>query len=94
MPHLAVRHKVQDFTAWKAVFDRFAPERRRGGELSYQIYHVDDDHNHIILLFEWDTMDNAKALVASDLLRNAMQEAGVVGEPTIFFLNAGDSGRP
>ena len=94
MPHLAVRHKVQEFTAWKAVFDRFAPERRAGGEISYQIYHLDDDHNEIALLFEWDTIANAKAFVASDTLRNAMQSAGVIGEPIILFLNAGESGRP
>ena len=94
MAHLAIRHTVQDFNTWKPVFDRFAPERRAAGEISYQIYHVDDDRNHIILLFEWDTIANAKAFVASDTVRNAMQEAGVTGEPIIFFLNAGDSGRP
>ena len=94
MAHLAIRHKVQDYTAWKGVFDRFAPERRAGGEISYQIYHLDDDHNEIAVLMEWDTIDKAKAFVASDTVRNAMQEAGVVGGPTVIFLNAGDSGHP
>lgn len=96
MPHLAVRHQVQGYNRWKPVFDRFAPQRQTAGEIPYQIYHTDEDPNHIILLFEWDTMANAKAFVASDSedLRSAMEEAGVVGEPVFFFLNAGDSGRP
>ena len=94
MAHLAIRHTVRDFNAWKAVFDRFAPERRAAGESSYAIYHVDGDHNHIIMLQEWSSVDAAKAFVGSDALRNAMQDAGVVGEPVFFYLNAGDSGRP
>ena len=94
MAHLAVRHRVRDYAAWKRVFDEFAPQRRAGGEIDYQIYHVDDDRNHIIVLLEWDSIANAKAFAASDALREAMDRAGVEGEPVIFFLNAGDSGKP
>ena len=94
MPHLGIRHRVQDYDAWKIVFDELAPKRRAGGEISYQIYHVDGDRNHLVLLFEWDSIDNAKAFIASATLREAMGRAGVQGEPAIFFLNAGDAGRP
>ncbi len=94
MAHLAVRHKVRDYAAWKVVFDEFAPTRRDGGEITYQIYHVDDDRNHIIVLMEWDSIDKAKAFAGSDALRGAMEKAGVEGEPVIFFMNAGDSGKP
>ena len=94
MAYLAIRFQVQDFNAWEARFDRFAPERRAAGEVSYQIYHMDDDRNRIVMLQEWATVDAAKAMIASDALKNAMQEAGVTGEPIFFFLNAGDSGRP
>ena len=94
MPHLAVRHQVQDYAAWKTVFDELAPQRRAAGEISYQIYHADGDRNHVILMFEWDSTDNAKAFVGSDTLREAMGKAGVQGEPAIFFLNAGDAGKP
>ncbi|MEE9248288.1 MAG: antibiotic biosynthesis monooxygenase [Dehalococcoidia bacterium] len=94
MPHLGIRHRVQDYDAWKSVFDEFAPQRRARGEISYQIYHVDGDRNHIVLFFEWDSIDNAKAFIASDTLREAMGRAGVQSEPAIFYLNAGDAGRP
>jgi heme-degrading monooxygenase HmoA len=94
MAHLAVRHKVSDYAAWKGAFDDFAPQQRAGGEIDYQIYHVDDDRNHIIVFLEWDSIDNAKTFAASDALREAMGRGGVEGEPVIFFLNAGDSGKP
>ena len=94
MAHLAVRVQAQDYSTWKAAFDRFAPERRAAGEINYQIYHVDDDRNHIIMLQEWTTVAAAKAFVASDTVRTAMEESGLIGEPIFFFLDAGDSGRP
>ncbi len=94
MPHLGVRHQVQDYNAWKTVFDEFAPQRRAAGEISYQIYHVDGDRNHLVLLFEYDSVENVKTFIASDALREAMGRAGVEGEPVFFFVNAGDSGKP
>ena len=94
MAHLAVRHKVQDYAKWKAGFDAFAPARKAGGEISYQIYHVDGDRNELIVLMEWDTIANAKTMMASDATKVAMEGAGVASEPVVFFLNAGDSGRP
>ncbi len=94
MAHLAVRHKVRDYAAWKQVFDELAPQRREGGEVSYEIYHLEDDLNDLALLFEWDSLENAKAFIASDTLGEAMGKAGVEGEPRFWFLNAGDSGKP
>ena len=88
MAHLAVRHKVSDYAAWKRVFDDFAPQRRAGGEIDYQIYHVDDDRNHIIVLLEWDSIANAKTFATSAALREAMGRSGVECEPVLFFLNA------
>ena len=94
MAHLAVRHQVQDYAAWKTVFDEFAPQRRAAGEISYQIYHVEGDRNHLVLFFEYDSIDNVKAFIASDALREVMARAGVQGEPAIYVVNAGDGGRP
>ncbi len=94
MAHLAVRHKVRDYAAWKQVFDEFAPQRRAGGEVSYQIYHIEDDRNDIALVFEWDSMANLKSFTTSDELKGAMADAGVEGEPVIILMNAGDSGKP
>ena len=94
MAHLAIRFNCRDYAAWKQVFDEVAPQRRAAGEIEYHIYHVDGDLNNIMLVDEWDSLDNIKAWVASDFLREAMERAGVEGPPTIYFLTAGDSGKP
>ena len=93
MAHVAIRIKVRDYAAWRRVFDEYAPRRRTGGEVSYQIYHLEEDRNSLALMFEWDSLENAKAFLASDTLREGMEKAGVEGEPTILFLNDGDSGK-
>ena len=65
-----------------------------GSEFSYQICHVDGDRNHLVLLYEYNSTENVKSFIASDALRDAMNGAGVQGEPAIFVVNAGDSGKP
>ena len=39
MAHLFIKHKVDDYAAWKKIFDDFVETRRAGGEKSYQILH-------------------------------------------------------
>ena len=93
MAHLGIRFNCSDYAAWKQVFDDFAPQRRAAGEIDYQIYHVEGERNHIVMIQEWNSLDNLRAFLASDTLREAMEKSGA-GEPTIFLMNAGDSGKP
>ena len=43
--------------------------------------------NEVVVLFEWDSVENAQAFASSDNLREAMQKAGVVSKPNIYFLD-------
>jgi heme-degrading monooxygenase HmoA len=86
MAHLFIRHKVKDYPAWKATFDAFIEQRRAGGEKSYQIFHPDDDPNNLLVLFEWDSLENARNFMANPDLKEAMGEAGVVEAPEVYFL--------
>jgi len=92
MAYLFVRHKVKDYTAWKATFDAFIETRRAGGEKSYQIYHPDDDPNNLLLLFEWDSLANARAFMANPEMKEAMGEAGVIEAPEAYFLEEYERG--
>ena len=60
MAHVAIRHRVRDYAAWKQVFDEHAPQRRAAGEISYAIYRNEDDRNDIALMFEWNTLKNPR----------------------------------
>ena len=86
MTRLLIKHKVQDYPSWKKVFDGFKETRRAGGEKSYQILHPENEGNNLLAFFEWDSINNAKKFVNSPELQEAMHNAGVVGQPEVYFL--------
>jgi heme-degrading monooxygenase HmoA len=86
MAYMFVRQSVQDYEAWKSVFDSFSDLRKRNGEKSYQILRQDNDSSEVVGLFEWDNLDNARKYAGSPELKAAMERAGVTGKPEIMFL--------
>jgi heme-degrading monooxygenase HmoA len=86
MVYMFVRHGVQDYDAWKSVFDSVGDLRRRNGEKSYQILRQENGSKKLVALFEWDSLDNARKYATSPELKEAMQRAGVTGKPEILFV--------
>jgi heme-degrading monooxygenase HmoA len=86
MVYMFVRHGVQDYDAWKSVFDSVGDLRKRNGEKSYQILRQENGSKKLVALFEWDSLDNARKYATSPELKEAMQRAGVTGKPEILFL--------
>lgn len=82
---LFVRHKVQDFTAWKAGYEAFEPERATMGVTSHGAYQSDEDPNEVTVYHHFDSMESAKAFAGSAKLKEAMEGAGVVGAPDMWF---------
>jgi quinol monooxygenase YgiN len=81
MAYIFVKHKVADYNAWKSTFDAFIETRRAGGEKSFQILHPENEPNNLLLMFEWNSLENARNFMTSEELKNAMKQAGVVEEP-------------
>ena len=92
MPYMLIRHKVKDYTKWKSVFDAHKAMRKSGGEKTYQIFHTAAKPKNLVLLFEWDSLDNARKFTKSRDLRQAMREAGVSDKPEFYFLEKGEQG--
>jgi quinol monooxygenase YgiN len=93
MAQLFVKHKVKDYNAWKKVFDGFVETRKASGEKNYQIFHPDNDPNNLLAIFDWDNLENAKKFAGSQELKGAMQNAGVIEKPEIYFLEEYTSGN-
>ena len=72
MAHLLIRHRVSDYTTWKAAFDGFINNRREAGEKSNQIFHPGDDASNLFILFEWDSIENAQKFMGAPELKEAM----------------------
>jgi hypothetical protein len=80
-----VRHRVKEFKAWKAEYDAFDPERKKMGVTSHGVYQSDEDPNDVTLYHRFDTVEAARAFAGSDVLKQRMERAGVVGAPDIWF---------
>jgi hypothetical protein len=85
MIRMYARHKVQDYAAWRKVYDEFNATREGMGEKGDAVYQSVDDPNDVTVWHDFDTVEEAQALVDSAELREAMQNAGVAGPPDIWI---------
>jgi len=86
MVHVLVRHKVNDYGRWKTVFDAHLTTRKHAGETGCHLFHNLDDPNEVVLLLDWQTIEEARKFMSSDELRQRMKDAGVQGAPEIHYL--------
>jgi len=86
MIKVLIHHEVADYTAWKAAFDSSFDWRRKNGECSCRIFRGAGDVNDVTLFFEWESLEKARAFIASDELKAKMASAGVKGQPRVDFL--------
>lgn len=85
MATVAVRHRVNDYDAWKIVYDEHGTNRNELGCTGYEILRDDADPNEVLVLTHWPSMKNARAFASDPSLGEAMSRAGVVGAPRIEF---------
>ncbi len=85
MTTLFVRHQVADYAKWRKAYDTFAPTQQRLGVKAQAVYRAADNPNDVTVTHEFAALEAAQQFAASDDLRNAMSDAGIVGEPTIWF---------
>ncbi len=83
-----VRHKVKDYAKWRSVFDADEKRRQASGLTNPRVYRSADDKSEIVMIFDIEDMKKAKAFVASPDLKDTMVAAGVVDQPTMFFLES------
>ncbi len=86
MTYVLVIHKVENYDKWKSIYDEDGATRKSKGSKGSTVFHNAKDSNHLVVLSEWENMDKAKNFAESEDLVNAMQNAGVVGRPAVFYL--------
>lgn len=84
--YLLIRHQVKDFNTWKTGYDSHLAKRAEAGLSEKHLLQNTDSPNEVVILFETQDLDRAKAFAASADLRERMQELGVINKPDIFFL--------
>jgi hypothetical protein len=73
MPYLLVRHKVADFSKWKPAYDAHSGARKKAGLKEEHLLRNIESPNEVVLLFEAEDIQKAKAFASSSGLREAMQ---------------------
>jgi hypothetical protein len=87
MATMFIRNTVSDYKAWRKVYDDVAPMQKAGGVTAQAVYQAADNPSDITVTHEFGSVEAAQAFAKSDELKKAMQGAGVVGAPTIWFTN-------
>jgi quinol monooxygenase YgiN len=85
MTTMFVRHTVSDYKAWRKVYDDFATVQKAKGVTAQAVYRAVDNPNDVTVTHEFASIEAAQAFAKSAELKNAMQNAGVAGAPTIWF---------
>lgn len=87
MQYVLIRHKVGDYAKWKVMFDEHGATRKASGSKGGRLFRNADDPNEVVVLFEWDDIEKARAFVQSEDLGQTMKRAGVLDKPDIYYLD-------
>ncbi len=80
---LLVRHEVEDYAAWRSVYESVDGLRKEHGCTNAEVLVDSSDKQDVYVLHRFPTVDQAQAFAASSELREAMSRAGVKGAPRI-----------
>ncbi len=86
MPFILVKQTVKDYAKWKPLFDEHGSTRKKSGSKGGSLFRNSLNPNEIVVIMEWDAIDNAKKFTESADLREIMEKAGVIGKPEVYFL--------
>lgn len=94
MTYLLAIHKVADFTQWKKGYEASLTARQEAGLKERYLLRSTEDPNEVVMLHEVEDLQKAQAFTRSAGLRERMQQSGVQGEPTGYYLTDGGADAP
>lgn len=86
MAWIHVIHDVEDYNEWKSVFDEMEPRKQSYGWKQSMVFNATGSPNELLVMEEFESVDQARAFLNSDELRTTMERAGVRGEPDVQIL--------
>ncbi len=84
---LIVEHKVANFNSWKTGYLAHDSMRLAYGVSQFRLGRGLEDSNMVMVVDKISDVQKAKDFVASPTLKDAMQKSGVVGQPTIAYVD-------
>lgn len=85
MSHVLIIHEVEEYRAWKKIFDAAANIRKEAGEIQYQVLKYKDNPNKIVHFSAWKSIADAKLFFESPQLIQIRIDAGVKSPEFIYL---------
>jgi len=82
---LIVRHRVEDYDAWRAVYETVEDLRQQYGCFGAEVMTDAGDKQDVYVLHRFPSLEQAQGFAGSAELIDAMGRAGVVMPPRIEF---------
>jgi hypothetical protein len=82
---LFVRHAVADFEAWRKGYDANVDLRVRHGVKADGVHPSVDDPNDVTIFHDFETEEEARAMLGSPELKDAMDKVGVTSTPIAWL---------
>ena len=83
-----VHHKVANYAKWRPFFDADKANQLAAGLTNPRVYRSPKNPNDLTIIFDMADMTKARAFAKSPKMKDTMAKAGVLGSPTIKYLNA------
>ena len=85
---MVIIHKVANYSKWKPGYDSHDSARLAAGLHSFVIARgLEKDSNNVLVAMKMDDVAKAKAMASSKELMDKMKSAGVLGKPSIMYIN-------
>ena len=81
MPYTMVRFTVQDYATWKQGFAEGAALRQANSGRGGWIFRGASDPNEVVLLMEWDDLEQGMRLSQSPEVQEMQRRGGVITRP-------------
>jgi quinol monooxygenase YgiN len=83
-----VTHEVKEYTSWRKVYDADEPNRKMMGFKVWGVYRDAKSPNWVSIIGTFPNAGAVDAFMASPKLKEAMENAGVLGKPDVKVLTA------
>lgn len=83
MALLTVQHPVQDFGAWRSVYESLDEIQRDWGVTSASVHRLASSPDVVLIIRHFATVAQAQGFLTNREIQVAMQRAGLTSEPRI-----------
>ena len=76
MVYVLGKLKLESYEKWKPLFDERSSARKESGSKEAHLFRNSENQNEVVILFDWDNIENARKYMESDSLKKLLLNVG------------------